>query len=118
MPVALTGNFLRNLTHRGFLWLPGLKYSREAIHGDIDIVASCDGHLVLAECKTRDQSDPSKVEWPKIIDQVKALASVGRTCSASFVLLASMIDAYPLSVLDEVVAIAGPDLPIHLLTCF
>ena len=115
MPVALTGNFLRNLTHRGFLWLPGLKYTREAIDGDIDIVASCDGHLVLAECKTRDQSDPLKVEWPKIIDQVKALASVGRTCSASFVLLASMIDAYPLSVLDEVKAIAGPDLPIHLL---
>ena len=57
-PVALTGNFLRNLTHRGFRWLPGLKYTLQGVSGDIDVVASCDGHLVLAECKTLDRVGP------------------------------------------------------------
>jgi hypothetical protein len=115
-PVALTGNFLRNLTHRGFLWLPGLKYVLDGLPGDIDIVASCDGHLVLAECKTLEDSEPPKVEWPKIVDQVKALAAAGRACRASFVVLASMIEAYPKSVMDEVEAIADAHLPIHLLS--
>ena len=116
IPVALTGRFLRNLTHRGFLWLPGLKYTHEGVHGDIDIVASCDGHLVLAECKSRDQSDPSTIEWPKIVDQVRSLAAVGRACRASFVVLSSMIDHYPTSILDDITSIGGSALPVHVLT--
>jgi len=115
MPVTLTGQFLRNLARRGFLWLPGLKYTHEGGRGDIDVVASCDGHLVLAECKSRDQSDPSDIEWPKIMDQVKTLASVGRACKASFVVLSMLIDAYPQSILAEVESIGSADLPIHLL---
>lgn len=115
MPVALTGHFLRNLTHHGFLWLPGLKYTHAGVRGDIDLVASCDGHLVLAECKSRDQSDPSTIEWPKVLDQVRALAAVGRACRASFVVLATMIDAYLQHILDEVESIGSADMPVHLL---
>jgi hypothetical protein len=115
MPVVLTGRFLKNLTRDGFLWLPGLKYTHAGVSGDIDIVASCDGRLILVECKTRDQSDPLKVEWAKIVDQVKALATVGRACKASLVLLASMIDSYPQAVKDEVKAIGDECLSAHLL---
>ena len=115
MPVALTGHFLRRLTNRGYLWLPGLKYTYEGVDGDIDIVASCDGQLVMAECKSRDQSDPDTIEWPKIVDQVKALVKVGRACKASFVVFASMIDLYPQYVLDQVATINDPELPVHLL---
>jgi hypothetical protein len=116
IPVALTGHFLRNLTCRGFLWLPGLRYTHSGVPGDIDIVASCDGHLVLAECKSRDQSDPSTIEWPKIVDQVRTLAVVGRACRASFVVFSSMIDQHPTSILGEITSIGGSDLPVHVLS--
>jgi hypothetical protein len=115
MPVALTGRFLRNLTSRGFLWLPGLKYSHEGIHGDIDVIASCDGHLVMAECKSRDQSDPSTIEWGKIVEQVMALTSVAKACRVSFVVFASMVDDYPPEIRDRIESLGTADLKVHLL---
>ena len=63
-----------------------------------------------------DQLNPSKIEWPKIIDQVKSLVAVGRACRASFVVLASMIGDYPTSVLDEIKSISSAEIPVHLLT--
>jgi hypothetical protein len=116
MPVALTGRFLQNLTHRGFLWLPGLKYSHGGVGGDIDIVASCDGQLVLVECKTREKSDPSSIEWPNIVDQVRSLVAVGRASKASFVVLASLIDDYPKSIRDEIESAGDTNLPVYLFT--
>ena len=56
-----------------------------------------------------------KLEWSKIVDQVRAMAEIGRTCKAAFVGLASMVDVYPQIVLDEVEAITSAALPIHLL---
>ena len=114
-PVALTGNFLKNLTHKGFLWLPGLKYTDQNVDGDLDIVASCDGHLVLAECKLRDESDPQEIEWSKILDQIRAMAKIGRTCKAELIVFASLLPDYPQSFLAEVATIAGDDLRIEVL---
>jgi hypothetical protein len=114
-PVALTGNFLKNLTNQGFLWLPGLKYTHNGVGGDIDIVASCDGHLVFAECKLRDQSDPDKMEWSSILDQVRSMATIARICKADLIVFAALIDSYPSHFRDEVSRIAGDDLPIEIL---
>ena len=113
--MALTGNFLRNLTNRGFLWLPGLKYTYDRVDGDLDIVASCDGHLVFAECKLRDQSDADKIEWSKILNQVRSMAVIGRVCKADLIVFAALIDNYPKHFRDDVSRIAGNDLPIEIL---
>lgn len=114
-PVALAGNFLKNLTNQGFLWLPGLKYTYEGVDGDLDIVASCDGYLVFAECKLLEQSDPEKIEWSKILDQVRAMARIGRICKADLIVFAALIDNYPSHFRDEISRIAGNDLPIEAL---
>jgi len=51
VPVVLAGRFLKNMTHDGFFWLPGVKYEWDGENGDLDIVACCDGNIVVGECR-------------------------------------------------------------------
>src|SRR5262249_37239684 len=39
VPVVLAGRFLRNMTNRGFFWLPGVKFRMGEKQGDIDLLA-------------------------------------------------------------------------------
>jgi DNA-directed RNA polymerase subunit RPC12/RpoP len=114
-PVALTGRFLKNLTHQGFLWLPGLKYVQSGLSGDLDIVASCDGHLVLAECKDLENIPPDRVDWTEILTQVRAMSGIAKLSKASVIAFSSLLTDYPPSFVHDVEQLGGCDLTVLLL---
>ena len=93
--VVLTGRFLRNMTDRGFFWLPGVKYDRATIKGDIDLMACCDGHLVFGECKKLTSTPHDSTSWNSTVEQFLRLATVAIECSAELVVLAALVDVFP-----------------------
>jgi hypothetical protein len=101
-PVVLTGRFLQNMAHDGFLWVPGVKYREGNQEGDIDILASCDGALVFCECKRLSGTSVEAPVWVKIVDQFMELVRVAEACHGDLVVLASQIDSYPQSVEDRI----------------
>ncbi|MBA4066949.1 MAG: hypothetical protein C0501_25225 [Isosphaera sp.] len=114
MPVALTGRFLRNMTHRGFMWLPGVKYKRGAKRGDIDLLACCDGYLVFGECKRLDRTPPDAKVWAEVVDQFLRTAAVARDCGAHLAVLACQGSTYPPEVEKEIETRLAGTIP-HLL---
>lgn len=94
-PVALTLDVLRDVSS-GFMFLPGFKGKRNGVFFDIDIVAACNGHLVLCECKDMYDASGRSRGWGKIKDQFSDLIELGELCGASAVILASLADTYPL----------------------
>ncbi len=95
IPVVLAGRFLRNMTRNGFFWLPGVKYRRAGEHGDVDILACCDGHLVFAECKKLDEVSSDAGVWKGVKEQFLELADIAVNCEASLAVLASQVEEYP-----------------------
>jgi len=95
IPVVLAGRFLRNLTSKGFFWLPGVKYRNDDDHGDVDILACCDGHLVFGEGKTLAQVPSDAGVWESVRTQLLDLADVAVKCEADLVVLASQVERYP-----------------------
>lgn len=95
VPVVLAGRFLRNMTNRGFFWLPGVKFKCGDNRGDADIIACCDGHLVFAECKTLNEIPDEAGVWDEVVEQFLRLAEVATHCHADLVVLACQIDRYP-----------------------
>ncbi len=108
VPVVLAGRFLKNLTHRGFLWVPGVKYKWDDKDGDLDILACCDGHIVVGECKTLDGTPADTGFWEVILGQFAETIKVGKACKASFAVLAVMADGYPADFQEKADALAGP----------
>lgn len=99
VPVVLTGRFLRNLTDKGFFWLPGMKYSSNDTGGDIDLVACCDGHIVFGECKTMPQHPQM---WDRITDQFLTMADVAIKCEASIAVLSAQVESFPSNVQERI----------------
>lgn len=117
IPVALTGDFLRRMTSNGFFWVPGIKYRRGTILADIDVMAVCDGSLVLAECKEMEQAPDNASSWEsEIWPQFEELIEVAKVCRADVVALASLADSYPKGWYDRAKARAGTGMGILLLT--
>ena len=51
MPVVLTVQVLRSLGRKSCLFVPGIEVTKGGRTCDVDILAACNGHLVLVECK-------------------------------------------------------------------
>jgi len=115
IPVALTGRFLRGLTSNGFFWLPGVKFREGNSRGDIDILACCDGHLVLAECKCLRNTPGEVVKWDTILTQFLGTVAIAKRCKASLVVLAALVDSYPESLQSQIAAEIGDTIPYLLL---
>ena len=109
-PVMLAGRFLKNLTTRGFLWMPGVKCRRKERDGDLDLIACCDGHIVVGECKTMEDTPVETGFWEKILGQFEATIELGRGCRASVVLLAVLAEAFPPDFQDKVDKLTGPSM--------
>jgi hypothetical protein len=117
IPVALTGDFLRRLTLEGFLWVPGIKYQRGATLGDIDVIAVCDGALVVGECKEMEGVPKSCEDWEASVwPKFEELIETAKACRADIVLLASLADSYPDGWKDRARAKAGDSMSVLLLT--
>jgi hypothetical protein len=116
IPVVLAGRFLRNMSHHGFLWLPGVKYLSSTRSGDIDLVACCDGHLVFCERKQLDQAPQEAGGWDKVIEQFLETVDVATRCRESLLVLAAQVGAYPERVAERIATAVGPRIPYPLLT--
>ena len=115
-PVVLTGRFLRQLTSEGFMWLPGVKGEYRGEQADVDIIACCDGHLALAECKTLAEASPESGTWGHVIDQMSELVELARACKAELIFLAFMGTACAPEVEEFARLNSSEDLRIHILT--
>jgi DNA-directed RNA polymerase subunit RPC12/RpoP len=95
LPVILTGRFLRRLTDRSFMWIPGVKCKHNGQQYDIDIACFCDGNLILAECKSmlgvKEESDEQK----EVLEQFSHLINLGKICGARTVFFGSMTNSHP-----------------------
>src|SRR5262249_13698068 len=110
VPVGLAGRVLENLNHPGFLRGPGGKYKWDDKEGDLDILACCDGHIVVGECKTLDDTPADTGFWEVILGQFAETIKVGKACKAGFAVLAVMADGFPADFQGKVDALAGPDM--------
>jgi hypothetical protein len=110
VPVALAGRFLRQMTSRGFFWLPGVKYTFGDIKGDIDILAACDGYLVFCECKTLKQIDADANSWDSISEQFIAMAKIAKSSGGHLAVLAAQVERFPSPIVQRVVDRIGNDI--------
>ena len=94
VPVVLTAAYLKRCSRSSFMWLPGVKGKHEGDWYDIDVLAMVDGRLFVSECK-RLLGVPIERFKSDILNQLKRLVGVARTCRADSVLLASLADSYP-----------------------
>ncbi len=95
MTVALTGRFLRSLTSDGFLWLPSVKFEWNGKDGDLDLIACCDGHLVVAECKSLGEASPEAGVWDRVLDQFQVTIGAAEAVHADVVALAALAKSFP-----------------------
>ncbi len=112
IPIVLAGRFLRNMTTRGFFWLPGVKYHKGGIGGDIDFLACCDGLLIFGEAKT----SPRRSDvWNQATDQFLELAGVAQACNAALVVFAAQVPQFPSDVSKKIEAELTGKIPFLLL---
>ncbi len=116
IPVVLAARFLRNLTHDGFQWLPGVKCSMGLIDGDLDILGCCDGHLVAAECKCREDSRGGRAMWSSFESQLERSTAIARAAGVSVFTVASLHSRYPKSFRKAVGLMAGSEMSVLFLT--
>jgi hypothetical protein len=114
-PVVLTGRFLEQMTDRGFLWLPGVKYRCDDKLGDIDLLACCDGRLVFCECKRLQDTQPGAKVWDDVVTQFLETAAVAKRCGGSLVVLAAQTSEFPADVQARIKGELGPGMPSLLL---
>lgn len=108
VPVVLAGRFLWNLTKNGFFWLPGVKYKWNNTDSDLDILACCDGHIVVAECKSLNETPSNADFWDDVLNQFAQTIKVGEACRASFAVLAAMAEDFPADFQQKVDQITPP----------
>ena len=105
IPVLLTIFALSRLALRSFLHIPGIKVQRQGTETDVDLVASCDGELVLVECKDLRQGC-SRETTMRIGVQLEEVALVAERIGARVVFLSTMIDTLPDSLVRQVDRVA------------
>jgi hypothetical protein len=115
VPVVLAGRFLRRLTSSGFFWMPGVKFKWGDKASDLDILACCDGHIVVGECKTLDGTPPETGIWEPILQQFARTIEVGKACRAAFAVLAVMAESFPPDFQGKADTLAGPSMKCLLL---
>lgn len=114
-PVALVLSVLKRVSHGNFEYIPGFKGSYKEKGFDIDIIASCDGELVFCECKNMENVATKAKKWEEIKQQLEDLIEKGRLCGARSVILASLADKYPQSIIKIAKKESSSDLRVILL---
>ncbi|MCG7851870.1 MAG: hypothetical protein MIO92_05055 [Methanosarcinaceae archaeon] len=112
VPVILAARFLKNLTDKGFFWLPGTKCSWRSLNTDIDILACCDGHVVAVECKTLSETNIESETWNEIASQVKREVDLLKICAIKIMVFAAMCKEFPQEFMDKVLKITGNDISV------
>jgi hypothetical protein len=92
-----------------------VKYRASTRYGDIDVLASCDGHLVFCECKRLERTPPEAQVWDDIVSKFLEMATIATRCQGSLVVLAAQVREYPQSVRDRIKTEVGGSIPYLLL---
>lgn len=117
MSLMLTVLFLESLADASFMYVPGLEVFQTR-KSDVDIVASCDGHLLLAECKDL-RFGSSRQTIKDVIAQFEALVEVVRDVGAEMVFLSILQPKAPEELSRRVAALRRKwekVIAVHLLT--
>jgi hypothetical protein len=92
--LLLTALVLLNLGDESFIFVPGLEIHKESDRVDIDILATCNGQLVIAE--TKDLREGLKLEQiDELIGQLSSLMDIGNRIGASVVVFATLAEELP-----------------------
>jgi hypothetical protein len=94
IPVLLTILTLSTLARHSFLHVPGIEVRRGGIRTDVDLLASCDGELLLAECKDLRQGC-SRESVREIVSALEELAHIAERVGAKVIFLTHLTDAAP-----------------------
>jgi hypothetical protein len=114
-PVILTGRFLKRLSDRGFIWIPGIKVIYNGKREDIDVISFCDGEIVMAECKSMLGVPAESEDWKKICEQFSRLLFLAKACEAKMALFASMAESYPSDLVQLCKDNTTPNMSVHIL---
>lgn len=101
VPVILTMMLLQKLCERSFLHVPGIKAMRGDVKTDIDILASCDGHLLVAECKQL-KSGYGDETAEEIVDQFRREYQAAHEIGAEMIFLSMMTNEEHPTVSQEI----------------
>jgi Holliday junction resolvase len=117
MSLMLTVLFLKSLAGESFMYVPGLEVFKTR-KSDVDIVASCDGHLILAECKDL-RAGASRQTVKDVIAQFEALIDIARDVGAGVALLSILQPSVPDELRLRVATLSrkwDKSIAVHLLT--
>ncbi|MBM4429344.1 MAG: hypothetical protein FJ026_03225 [Chloroflexi bacterium] len=115
VPLLLTILMLSQLGSESYLFVPGLEMAKEDKIVDVDILAACNGHLVMVESKDLQGGCIPKVV-KELIEQLRNVTRVARDIGAIIVILSALLEESPKE-LDEAIKNMRqqyPDLAIHL----
>jgi hypothetical protein len=117
MSLILTVLFLKSLAEASFMYVPGLEVFQTR-KSDVDIVASCDGHLILAECKDL-RAGSSRQTIKDVIAQFEALIEIALDVGAEVALLSILEPVAPEELSRRVAALSRrwkKSIAVHLIT--
>ena len=100
IPVILTLLFLKKLAQRSFMHVPGLKVINEK-ETDIDIVASCDGQLILCECKDLGH-DLAEANNDAIYNQLYGVVKIALKVQATLVFFSCLAPSISSTLLQRI----------------
>ena len=116
--VMLTVLFLRKLSRASFMYEPGLEIQKSGRKLDLDIVAGCDGHLVVAECKElREGASPQTLK--EVNDQLSDVVDTASEIGADIVFLSVLAPVVPGEIQKRATALnkrVGKKIAVHLLS--
>ena len=117
--VLLTVLFFQALARKSFLFVPGFEVCKAEQAVDLDIVASCDGHLFVAECKDiREEPSPETVEAMAL--QLTSIVEVARDIDAEAVFLSMLVDSVPTYLQNQIDLLNDEmreSLAVHMIIC-
>jgi len=121
MPVLLTVLFLQALARASFVFVPGIAVRKKGHEVDLDLVASCDGYLILVECKDLKALSESgdKGSIKEICDQLTDVAEVAQQVGAEVVFLSALLESVPPDLqrcVDDLDNRLGKEAAVHLVT--
>lgn len=90
IPLLLTALFLQDLAQESLMYVPGVEITREGEKIDLDLVAFCDGHLVLAECKDL-RKGLSKKTLEKVCVQISELVDATKAIGGKIVVVTVLL---------------------------
>lgn len=94
IPVLLTILALSALAEKSFMFLPSVEVEKLTQKTEIDLLASCDGYLALAECKDL-REGCSEETGRQILEQLRGIVQVAQSIKARLVFLSILADAIP-----------------------